>query len=66
MSDREIDSLIDAVGRKVYWTAFDLIQNDPHQWSTRGCQTCSAITTIIGRPFGCVLYAKNIKPQSGL
>ena len=34
----------------------DLIQNDPHQWSTRPCSTCQAITSIIGKPFGCIRY----------
>jgi hypothetical protein len=35
-----------------------LLQNDPHQWSTRPCPTCRAITSIIGKPFGCILKAK--------
>jgi len=35
-----------------------LIQNDPHQWSIRPCSTCEAITSIIGKPFGCILKAK--------
>lgn len=30
-----------------------LIESDPHQWSTRPCQTCHQITAILGRPFGC-------------
>lgn len=34
-------------------TAFKLIENDPHSWSARPCQTCTAVSTIIGRPFGC-------------
>lgn len=38
-----------------------LIQNDPHHWSTRPCSTCSSITTIIGKPFGCILKAQQIK-----
>jgi len=35
----------------------ELIQKDPHQWSKRPCSTCSAISTIIGKPFGCILKA---------
>lgn len=36
-------------------TAFTLIENDPHTWSDeRPCQTCSAVSALIGRPFGCV------------
>lgn len=47
----------------------DLIYNDPHQWSTRGCQTCRAISSIIKKPFGCYQYAeqkkKVIQPPKG-
>lgn len=35
--------------------AFKLIQEDPHQWSTRPCQTCKTVSSLIGRPFGCVM-----------
>jgi hypothetical protein len=38
-----------------------LLQNDPHQWSTRPCATCQAVSSIVNRPFGCVLFAKNKK-----
>lgn len=31
---------------------------DPHGFSSRPCQTCSAITAILGRDFGCDAYAK--------
>ena len=41
-----IDKILDPILR--------LIENDPHQWSTRPCQTCGAISSIIGRSFGCV------------
>ncbi len=33
--------------------ALKLIEADPHQWSPRPCQTCSAVTALVGRPFGC-------------
>lgn len=39
----------------------DLIQSDPHQWSERPCQTCRAVSSIIGKPFGCSLYALSRK-----
>jgi hypothetical protein len=35
------------------------LQADPHQWSTRPCQTCADISTIVGRSFGCVKVAKD-------
>jgi len=36
--------------------ALDLLQGDPHQWSTRPCTTCQTISTLTKRAFGCVLY----------
>lgn len=35
-----------------------LIQDDPHQWSIRPCQTCRGIGAIIGKPFGCYEYQR--------
>lgn len=35
-----------------------LIEADPHQWSSRPCPTCRAVTIILGRPFGCSAKAK--------
>jgi len=37
----------------VYKSINDIIYSDPHQWSTRHCQTCKSVTAIIGKPFGC-------------
>ena len=41
----EVDIIMDAV--------VETIGIDGHQWSGRPCQTCLAITGMIGRPFGC-------------
>jgi hypothetical protein len=30
-----------------------LIEADPHQWSSRPCQTCHSVSGLLGRPFGC-------------
>jgi len=35
--------------------AFYSIFRDPHQWSSRGCETCDEVSDLIGRPFGCQL-----------
>jgi hypothetical protein len=35
-----------------------LLETDPHQFSTRGCQTCTGVTAILGRNFGCVAKAR--------
>jgi hypothetical protein len=68
--ERKIDDLATTVNKsnfseglsaavdKVTSSAFKLIQADPHQWSTRDCQTCRLVSELIKKPFGCVLYAK--------
>jgi hypothetical protein len=35
-----------------------LLQVDPHQFSTRPCQTCRAVSALAGKPFGCELPRK--------
>jgi hypothetical protein len=30
-----------------------LWESDPHQFSSRPCSTCKAITGVLGRKFGC-------------
>ena len=34
----------------------NLMNADPHKWSTRGCGTCQTATDLIGQPYGCVKY----------
>jgi hypothetical protein len=52
----QADEVIAAAVRVITHTAFELIYADPHQWSTRPCQTCRAVTAILGKPFGCERY----------
>lgn len=47
-------ALLDAAVQRLMAPVLRLLQNDPHQWSTRPCSTCQAITEIVGKPFGCV------------
>lgn len=35
-----------------------LLQRDGHSWSSRPCTTCEAITSIVGKPFGCVVVSR--------
>lgn len=52
--------------------AVDIIMNsvvetiglDGHTWSDRPCQTCLAITGLIGRPYGCYWYQEKKKKES--
>lgn len=39
-------------------SAFNLLEIDPHSFSTRPCQTCQQVTALIGRDFGCVKRRK--------
>lgn len=54
MTTTAAEDAIKAAARVLMEAALSLIEGDPHQWSTRPCGTCSAVTTLIGRPFGCV------------
>lgn len=46
-------AMIDAATKLIRATVLKLIEDDPHSWSTRPCQTCKAVSTITGEPFGC-------------
>lgn len=48
--------LIRAAAHIMLEAILELIQDDPHQWSTRPCSTCQAVTSIVGVPFGCMKY----------
>lgn len=51
MSDEKHDAevtIAEAVAR--------VFEVDPHSFSQRPCSTCMAITTLLGRPFGCDSY----------
>ena len=48
-----LDIIMDAV--------VETIGIDGHMWSDRPCQTCKAVSGLIGRPFGCYWYQKQKK-----
>jgi len=48
----------DRRGEPVIHALAALLQADPHCWSKRPCQTCSAASAMMGMKFGCVLYAE--------
>lgn len=41
--------------------ALELLYADPHQWSTRPCGTCRAITAMLGKKFGCDRFREEKK-----
>lgn len=59
----DTEKVIKAAVNIIIEPILDLIQNDPHQWSTRPCSTCRTISTIIDKPFGCILVAKRSKSE---
>lgn len=60
MRESGVLDLLDAAKKLAGTTdaAFALIEGDPHQWSARPCQTCAAVSSLLGRPFGCVKKQK--------
>lgn len=58
------EPLIRAAVRVVITPVLRLLQGDPHQWSKRPCATCRAVSSIVGEPFGCLLFAKQEPPHA--
>jgi hypothetical protein len=58
MSTDDVNAAVRASAYILMTTVLDLMQGDPHQWSTRPCATCQAVSAIVGRPFGCYAYAR--------
>ncbi len=54
MSEQE--KMIKACANVLIDTIVNIIYTDSHQWSKRPCETCKAITAILGKPFGCNRY----------
>jgi hypothetical protein len=52
------ENAVRAAARMVTSSAANLLYADPHNWSTRPCGTCRAITALLGFDFGCNRYAK--------
>lgn len=58
MSDQQESAAIRAAVSALVDASLRLIQDDPHQWSERPCSTCRAVSSIVGKPFGCLVYAE--------
>lgn len=58
--DKKLDEVLELLRSRpsIAVEAIKLLNGDGHQWSTRPCQTCLAITNAIGEPFGCYYYQK--------
>lgn len=51
------EEIVQAAANILMEAVLELLEADPHQFSTRPCSTCRAVSTIIDRPFGCVRKA---------
>lgn len=64
---RVLEERVAAAFRNKIRTVVELIEADPHQWSTRPCATCRAVTALLdGMAFGCVrkgLVTATFDPQ---
>lgn len=57
-----VDVVMQAAARLVMSVALDVIQADPHYWSSRPCVSCRTVTALVGRPFGCDLHRRLQEP----
>ena len=58
MNEKEI---IQAAAQILIDPVLNLLQEDAHSWSDRPCGTCRAISSIVGKPFGCYEYQRRRK-----
>ena len=52
-----------AAARVLLLAALDVIGIDGHIFGTRPCSTCTAVSSLAGRDFGCVARAKEVKAR---
>jgi hypothetical protein len=58
VTDDEIRRIARVSAGLIVEAMLDLLQTDGHQWSSRPCDTCRAISGLAGRTFGCIRYAE--------
>lgn len=61
----ELKEVVDAADQKVLDQVVELIEEDPHVFSKRPCKTCNIISSLIGRPFGCLKKISLDDPSKG-
>lgn len=52
-----------AAARVLLLAALDVIGIDGHVFGTRPCSTCTAVSALAGRDFGCVARAKVVNAR---
>ena len=65
MDEQEhIEHAIKASVSVIMDAVIEVIGVDGHQWSDRPCQTCQAVSSLIGKPYGCYWYQQRKKRES--
>lgn len=57
-NQKQTEEVIRAAVNIIVEPLLRLLQDDPHSWSTRPCDTCRTIQSLTGKAFGCYLYAQ--------
>ena len=63
MTEEEAKQIVKAAASIVIDAVVNAIQNDGHVYGTRPCETCRAVSGIIGKPFGCYKYQEDLKKK---
>lgn len=50
--------------KEVVDVVLELIEKDPHQFSSRPCQTCQTVSNMIGKPWGCIAKEKTVRQSA--
>ena len=50
MPTHDMGPLPESIGESIAEVICRLIDADPHQWSERPCQTCTAVSALVTRP----------------
>jgi hypothetical protein len=49
----DVNAKEDSLLRVLAESVASVIERDPHQYSSRPCQTCRVVSGLLGRSFGC-------------
>ncbi len=61
MEDKQVEQAIRSALSIIMDAVIETIGVDGHQWSDRPCQTCQAVSSLIGKPYGCYWYQEQRK-----
>ncbi len=58
-NDEDVKRSVKVAVSIIMKSVIEIIGIDGHSWSDRPCQTCRAVSGLIGEPFGCYWYQEN-------